>query len=328
MADLDAQLAMPKPVRRHAGVLAALTASLLVGACSQISGEESGGLFAALAPESAAPAQASAPSDPRAATEYWGQQYAKNPRDLEAALSCSQNLKVMGQKREALAVLQQASIIHGSDRKLAADYGRLALDLDQVSLAKKLLEVADDPASPDWRVIMARGTALAKEGSYREAITFFERAQALQPGHPSVLNNLALAYTMSGEPERGEQLLRQASLTAGDNAKVRQNLALVLGVQGKYDEATKVGAVALSTTEAAANTALLKKMVKLDPKPMVPAVPASAWSTDVSVAPGAAPAPQHAIASTATPALRSSSVEVGFGSNDADKRASGLFSAE
>lgn len=336
MADLDAHLAKPKSVRPHAGVLAAISASLLLGACAQVGGDESGGLFAALAPEQQqVPQQAAMPSDPRAATEYWGSRYAKDPRDLEAALSYAQNLKVMGQKREALAVLQQASLIHGSNRQLAADYGRLALDLDQVSVAKKLLEVADDPANPNWRVIMARGTALAKEGSYREAIGFFERAQALNPGHPSVLNNLALAYTMSGEPDRGEQLLRQASTSGGENAKVRQNLALVLGLQGKYDEATRIGSVDLPAAEAAENTAILKKMVKLDPKSSAPAggmlgaAPPTGWSTAVAQAPQRTPQPQAAVATGPTPpALRSSTMESGFAGGGGDNRAAGLFTAE
>jgi Flp pilus assembly protein TadD len=328
MAALDAQLAMAKPVR-SVGVLAALATSLLLGACAQVGGDDSTGLFSALAPVSQPAALPVNPSDPRAATEYWGKEYSKDPRNLDAALAYAQNLKVLGQKREALAVLQQASLIHGADKRLAADYGRLALDLDQVSVAKKLLEVADDPGNPDWRIVMARGTALAKEGSYREAISFYERAQALNPQHPSILNNLALAYTMSGEADRGEQLLRQAAMAGNENPKVRQNLALVLGLQGKYDEATKIASTDLAPADARSNSDLLRKMVKLDAKSAMPtAVAAQAWAPAVAQDTAQAPAPvvvtkQRAPAApkaTATasaeapiPALRSSKVETGFG---------------
>lgn len=339
MADSDAEPAMPRPVGRvfPAGLVAAMAASVLLGACAQLGGDDGGGLFAALAPEAseAEPQQQAAaqPSDPQAATEYWGKAYAKNPRDLEAALAYAQNLKVTGQKREALAVLQQAALIHGSNRKLAADYGRLALDLDQVSVAKKLLEVADDPANPDWRIVLARGTALAKEGSYREAIGFFERAEALNPGHPSVLNNLALAYTMSGEPERGEALLRRAAASGSDNAKVRQNLALVLGLQGKYDEATQVAAVVLPPDDAKANAALLRKMTKHDARPTPAAAPPAAapaqdsWAPAVARAPAPPPAVKAAAAPSPAPALRASTVETGFDA-PAPGRAAGLFTAE
>ena len=41
---------------------------------------------------------------------------------------------------------------------------------------------------------------------------------------------------MSGDAGKGEELLRQASTSSEANPKVRQNLALVLGLQGKYDE--------------------------------------------------------------------------------------------
>jgi len=288
MLDPDARRALgwAMPVR-SAGLIAALAAGLMLGACAQVGGEGEAGLLSSLAPEAS---EDTPPSDPQQAVGFWSKKYTKNPRDLDAALGYASSLKALDKKREALAVLQEASVTHGTDRRLASDYGRLALELDQVSVAKKVLEVADDPANPDWRVIMARGTALAKEGSYRDAIPFYERARALNPNHASILNNLALAYTMSGEADRGEALLRQAS-SDGDNAKVRQNLALVLGLQGKYDEATKVGSQDLGPADAAANTALLRKIVKLDPKSGGPSP--SAWEPAVATAtavPAAAPA--------------------------------------
>lgn len=335
MADLDAPFAMAKPARAR-GLLAALAAGLLLGGCAQVGGGESTGLFAALAPaEPQASAEPAVPMNPQQAAEHWSKQYAKNPRDLDAALSYAQSLKALGQKREALAVLQQASLIHGSDRRLAGDYGRLALELDQVSVAKKLLEIADDPANPDWRIILARGTALAKEGQYREAISFYERAQAVNPGHPSVLNNLALAYTMSGEAEKGEQLLRRAAASGNDSAKVRQNLALVLGLQGKYDEATKLASVDLAPGDAQANTALLRKMVKLDSKstPVPQGEPdGEAWAPAVAKAETparkSAVKPIQAASAPPAPVLRATKFESGFGAQSDSAHAASLWSAE
>lgn len=329
MADRDVPPRMAKPGRAR-GVLAALAASFMLGACAQVGGGgDDMGLFASLAPETSQPAAATPPAqpgDPIRATEYWGEQYSKNPRDLDAALAYAQNLTAIDRKREALAVLQQASIIHGSDRKLAREYGRLALDLDQISLAKKLLAMADDPVNPDWRVVLARGTALAKEGSYREAITFYERAQALQPNHPSVLNNLALAHTMAGNAEQGETLLRQAE-NRGGNARVRQNLALVLGLQGKYDEATQIASADLKPGDAQSNTALLQKMVRREAQPMAPSTPAAgSWAPAVAKAP-ARPAPSQ-VQRTAAPSLRPSNVESGLGGRAAAPSPTALFTAE
>ena len=199
------------------------------------------------------------------ATDYWSKKFAQNPTKLEPALSYAKNLKAMGRKRQALAVLQQAAVYHGDKPELAGEYGRLALSLGQVKIAEKVLAQADHASNPDWRVISARGTALAKQGRYRDSIPFFERALALAPNHPSVLNNLAMAQAMAGDASQAEQLLRQAVDHGNSTKRVRQNLALVLGLQGRYEESAMVGAQDQSPTAAAADTAALRKMVKLDP---------------------------------------------------------------
>ena len=82
-----------------------------------------------------------------------------------------------------------------------------------------MLEKADDPANPDWRVISARGTAKAKQGLYGEAIPFYERAMQAAPDQASILSNLGLAYTRLGEvadlrPGKSGNL--QRTLTAGN----------------------------------------------------------------------------------------------------------------
>jgi len=171
----------------------------------------------------------------------------------------------MGHKQQALSVLQQAAVYHGDSPELAGEYGRLALDLGQAQIAEKVLAQADNPARPDWRVISARGTAVAKQGRYKEAIPFFQRALALAPNHPSVLNNLAMAHAMGGDPVEAENLLRQAVDAGGDSKRVRQNLALVVGLQGRYEESAKIGAQDLPIQAAAADTAAVRKLVALEP---------------------------------------------------------------
>jgi hypothetical protein len=47
---------------------------------------------------------------------------------------------------------------------LRPQLGRLALDLEQVELARRWLAEADDPANADWRMVSARGTVLAHPG--------------------------------------------------------------------------------------------------------------------------------------------------------------------
>ncbi|MDX2287371.1 MAG: tetratricopeptide repeat protein [Hyphomicrobiaceae bacterium] len=283
---------------RRGGIAAALTLAVLSGGCAGGATGSLPDLLAASPPPDAGAGSQTAEAQPQTelerATDYWGKAFAKSPNDATAGLSYARNLKAMGRKQQALAVLQQVAAFHSDNREVASEYGRLALDLDQVSVAEKLLSVADDPARPDWRVISARGTALAKQGKYRESIPFFERALALSHNHPSLLNNLALAQAMVGEPDKAEELLRQASAAGGGTARVRQNLALVLGLQGKYDEASKVASQDQPSSVATADTAVLRKMVKLDP------VMSQPNATAVAAAKPAQPLRGTAVAETAT----------------------------
>jgi len=283
-------------------VLAVMLPGLMLGACAQVGGE--GGLPSLAMTETSATAPASVSaldgsrkepaSELEKATEYWGGEFRKNPRDLQKALSYARNLKAMGHKAQAMSVLQQASMFHGQDRDLASEYGRLALDLGQTKVAGRLLALADDPSTPDWRVISARGTVLAKQGKYDEAIPLFAQALQLSGDQPSVLNNLALAYTMSGKANKAEEILRRAANQDSPHVtKVRQNLALVLGLQGKYEEARLISGQDVPREVASADVELLQQMTGTQAKPMPAAVgPAGAmvagWMTEISSGPSPA----------------------------------------
>lgn len=275
--------------------VAVLSAALMAGACSGGLGEHAQTSLRADTPppSETAAAEATPQSELEKATSYWGKEFSKNPRNLDAALAYAKNLKAMGQKGQALSVMQQASLFHGSDKRLASEYGRLALELDQLSVAAPLLEAADDPTAPDWKVISARGTVLAKQGRYKDAIPLYERALTLAQDQPSVTNNLAMAYAMSGEPGKAEELLRKAATADSGNPKVRQNLAIVLGLQGKHDEARSLSSGTALAESTAHNSEIVRRLVRNDAKPEAAAVQTA------KAPPGARPAAQPAKA-TAT----------------------------
>jgi Flp pilus assembly protein TadD len=248
-------------LRRLLPVLTAASASLLLGACASVGNEQA---LLTNPPMQQSAAEAPPQSELQKATTYWGKQMAENPQDPRAALNYAKNLKAMGAKREALQTLQQAYALNQTDREIASEYGRLALEHDQISVAQKLLEQADDQSNPDWRVLSARGTVLAKQGKHNEAIDFYERAKELAPDQPSVLNNLAMAHAMAGQSGRAEGLLRQAAAKPDADKRVQQNLALVLGLNGKHDEARVAGADQLSPDASAQNADAVRKLVQVD----------------------------------------------------------------
>lgn len=271
--------------RTAARVIAVAGLALSLGACSQSTSLLTDLPGSADVPpqrvaESAAPSR----SELEKATEYWGKEHAKSPRDGKAAINYARNLKAMDRKQEALGVLQSSYLYNAQNREYLSEFGRLALEQDQVQLAQQLLERADDPAKPDWRILSARGAALAKQGQYKAAIPFIERARAVAPTQSSVLSNLALAYAMDGQADKAEPLLRQAMAGEDSDPRVRQNLALVLRLQGKADEATRV---AMGSDQPTLMPASLSVASGQPSRPMAPAMARDAahagWITTSSV---------------------------------------------
>jgi hypothetical protein len=70
---------------------------------------------------------------------------------------------------------------------------------------------------------------------------------------------------MNGDPKRAEAMLRQAAAADRNSLKIRQNLALVLGLQGKYDEAKLLASRDMPAESAAENTDYLRRIVKMQP---------------------------------------------------------------
>ncbi len=79
---------------------------------------------------------------------------------------------------------------------------------------------------------------------------------------------------MEGQADQAEPLLKRAAAAGTKDARVNQNLALVLGLQGKYDEARVVAARDLPAANAAANVDYVRRIVKLEPRPMSQPQPA------------------------------------------------------
>lgn len=253
--------------RRVSGHAVAIALTLSLGACAQVGDIGLGlGIGASKEVASTDGAPETSQTDLQKATAYWGKEAGKNPKDGTAALNYARNLKALGRKQEALAVLEAGYLYNAEKTEYVSEYGRLALDLGHTGMASQLLERADDPTKPDWRVTSARGTVLAKQGQYKEAIPYFERAMEMAPSQSSIQNNLAMAYAMDGQAEKAEELLKQAQASGNTDPRVKQNLALILNLQGKKAEAAEVsGEVAPIVAAGVTQGAKVEKAVASGP---------------------------------------------------------------
>ncbi|MGX9425800.1 MULTISPECIES: tetratricopeptide repeat protein [Bradyrhizobium] len=205
---------------------------------------------------------AAAPDDPRRAVEFYGERYRANPKDVEAAIGYSQALRTTGQRAQAVAMLEQATIANPGNRPLLAAYGRALADNGNAQAAFDVLSRAHSPDNPDWRILSVQGTTLDRLGRHDEARRYYASALRLAPDEPSVLSNLGLSYMLSRDLPKAEENLRRAYASSRADSRVRQNFALVVGLQGRFAEAENIVKADLPADEAAANVAYLRDMLK------------------------------------------------------------------
>ena len=198
------------------------------------------------------------PDDPRRAVEVYGERYRANPKDANAALTYGQALRTSGQRAQAAAVLEQATIAHPGNKALLAGYGRALADNGNSQAAFDVLSRAHSPDNPDWRILSVQGTVLDKLGKHDEARRYYTSALKIAPEEPSVLSNLGLSYMLTKELPKAEETLRRAYADGRADPRVRQNLALVVGLQGRFAEAESIVKADLPADEAAANVSYLR----------------------------------------------------------------------
>jgi Flp pilus assembly protein TadD len=207
-------------------------------------------------------ASASADSgDMHRTAEAWGERYKTNQRDPETAMGYARSLRAIGQRAQAVAVLEQASIVNPKNNALLGAYGRALADAGAFKQALDVLSRAHSPDQPDWRILSVQGAVLDQMGQHKEAQRYYNTALRIVPNEPLVLSNLGLSYALAKDLARAEETLRKAAAKPPVDPRVRQNLALVVGLRGRFAEAETIAKADLPPAEAAANVAYLKQML-------------------------------------------------------------------
>ncbi len=200
-------------------------------------------------------------SDLNDATTYWQKRYEKYPKNKMVGLKFATALRITGRNEQALAVMQRMAIHHPKDREVLAAYGKALAGNGDLQKALKTVQRAQTPDNPDWRLHSAEGAILDQLGKPKLARVQYRKALDLKPNEPSVLSNLGMSYLLAGDQRAAETYLRQAMSQPEADSRVRQNLALVIGLQGRFQEAEQVAAGELPPNEAQANIAFLRKML-------------------------------------------------------------------
>ena len=200
-------------------------------------------------------------ADPRRDLDLYRERVRANPKDADAALQYGSALRASGQRSQAVAVLEQAAIVNPNNKALLAGYGRALADNGNFQQAFDVLSRAHDPEDPDWRILSAQGAVLDQLDRHDEARQYYASALKIAPEAPSVLSNLGLSYLLSNELPKAEETLRRAHGKAEQDPRIRTNLAVAVGLQGRVAEAENIVKAGLPEDQATTNVTYLKRLL-------------------------------------------------------------------
>jgi len=122
--------------------------------------------------------------------------------------------------------------------------------------ALALAEAAHAPADVLWPILLQRGGALDLAGDWPAAKAAYERAYAIAPGQPTVLNQVGYSEIEHHEDvARASAMIAKASSLRPDDPAITDSLGWVLYLQGKGEQAIPLleKAAAGDPAEAAIN---------------------------------------------------------------------------
>ncbi len=204
------------------------------------------------------------PSDPgrlRAYAEDIAPRYADHPDDKVIAMRYAIALRGLTQYAQAVAVLQRLAVKNPHDMTVLGAYGKALADAGRLAEAADVLERSHTPDRPNWSILSAQGSVADQMGNHTQAQAYYASALKIVPDQPQVLSNLGLSYALVRQMPLAESTLRQAVAQPAADMRVRQNLALVLALEGKYGDAESISRVDLAPGDAAENVQSIKRMI-------------------------------------------------------------------
>ena len=171
---------------------------------------------------------------------FWSHEYDLNPGDLESAIKLASAVRKLGNPGRAVEITRTTRALYPRDPYLMAEYAAALIASERANEALPILDQGLASTPSYGRLWSLKGAALDQQERYVEARQHYGRALRITPNDPNVMANLGLSFALSGDASTAEGWLRRATALPTASDSVRQNLILVLQLQGKTAEADKL----------------------------------------------------------------------------------------
>jgi len=202
-------------------------------------------------------------ADPLTRARFWAGEYEKEPENIETARYFAKALRDIESHDRAIQVATDTLILYPTDYDMLMILGRSFLSSKKPKRAVQAFGRAIQVDASKADAFSALGLAYDKAGQHQYAQRAYERALAIEPNRTATLTNLGLSQALSGNIDAAEVALRKAADNPDADIRVRQNLALVLGLQGKFAEMKTVDDAAPEEAMKK-NAEVLQRMVQGD----------------------------------------------------------------
>ncbi len=224
--------------------------------------------------------QAALRADPLTQSAFFNDQFEHDPTDAHMGLYLSNSLRSLGRYAEAADVAHRVLLFAPDNYDVLIAAARAHIQDNNAFFAVDSLQHALQIKPNDWQSHSLLGVAYDQIKRPDDAQTEWATALKLSPNNASVLTNLAMSKVTRGDFASAEPLLRTAAAQKDASLQIRQNLALVLGLEGKMAEAETLMRRDLPPAQADANLAWLQQQLQPHTAPTsTVGSPARSWDS-------------------------------------------------
>ncbi|HEY8950149.1 MAG TPA: tetratricopeptide repeat protein [Rhizomicrobium sp.] len=191
------------------------------------------------------------------------------PATLNAEIAHAKDLREKGQFAEASKALRQLMLVAGSDPRVTGEYGKVLTQQGYAKDAVTVLSKAVQLNGSDWTLYSALGVAYDQLDNRADARKAYDRALAMKPGEPSVVNNYAVSRMLAGDYDGAVQMLSQLH---SSDPKIAANLAKAEELKAVHEPKSVAAAQPIkqvpapATSTAMADPNVVMQKVPNDPK--------------------------------------------------------------
>lgn len=196
--------------------------------------------------------------DPLARAAFWAREVDADDTDSDARLKLAKALRALGKYEQAGENADQLLVVQPNNYEALLESARDRIAQNQGFYAIDPAQRAAALQPHDWRPVSLLAIALEQSERDSEALAAHQKALAMAPNNPATLSNLGMYFATHGDQVQAEALLRRATAAPGAGAQERQNLALVLGMEGRIDEAERLERQDLPPQTVSNNLAYLR----------------------------------------------------------------------